>query len=275
MPDTALYVSHAGKSEGPWTKLVIRQKISKGELAFTDYVWVSEEDSWKMLANFFVSEFPAPIESPSGVKTKAKKPVAAEAQSLKEYGKENFSEEIGISNESIWFLYKDQSKFGPYRYLELIELLQKKACTSEDFVWKPGLPDWQRIRLTPEFSDELLKKLSSMKNISVEKVFIQRRFPRVPYDSEVIIHDDSRVVFASAKKISEGGAFLEVAQPTHTKGDRLKLHFTPGGVQVPFNCIAEVTAVNKGEHAGYSVKFIYLEEEDRKRIAEFAASLVR
>jgi hypothetical protein len=263
--DATFFISHDGKPQGPWTKQIIRQKLSKSELLFTDYIWSVDEESWNFLAAFFVAEFPAPKEPPPGIKAKVK-----EAQPLREFSGHSFAQEVGISNESIWFLYKDKSKFGPYRYLELVSLLQKNACTPEDFIWKPGFDDWQRIRLTPEFTDEILKKLAHMKSFAVDKVIIQRRFPRVPYDAEVIIHDDLRVMFGSATKISEGGAFLEVDKPTHQKGDRLKLHFTPGGVRVPFNCIAEVITVSKAKPLGYSVKFIYLEEGDRKRIAEFA-----
>jgi hypothetical protein len=268
--DVTFFVFRDGKPQGPWTKQTIRQKIKGGDLVFTDYVWVTNQDSWKMLAYFFIEEFPVPQEPPPGIKPSFRK--SSSAEGLREFSGTSFTEEVGISNESIWFLYKDKSKFGPYRYLEIVSLLQKNACTAEDFVWKPGLDDWQRMRLTPEFAEDILEKLAHMKNFSMEKVFIQRRFPRVPYDSEVIIHDDQRVLFGAAKKISEGGAFLEVEKPTHQKGDRLKLHFTPGGVQVPFNCIAEVITVSKTAPIGYSVKFIYLEEEDRKRIAAFADS---
>jgi hypothetical protein len=45
-------------------------------------------------------------------------------------------------------------------------------------------------------------------------------------------------------------------------------------VAIPFNCIAEVTMVSKGAPVGYNVKFIYLEEEDRKRIAQYAETVV-
>jgi hypothetical protein len=245
----------------------LKQKLKAGELAYTDYLWAPDQEAWRMLAEQFAGDFPPPVEPPPGVK-------ASGAKKLKEreYEPETFSQDIGISNESIWFLYRDNTKFGPYRYLELVRLLQTNACAPDDFVWKPGFEDWARLRQCPEFEEPVLRKLVHLRNFGSEKVFIQRRFPRVPYESEVILHDDKRVVFGAARSLSEGGAFLEVAKPTHAKGDRIKIHFTPGAVTVPFNCIAEVTQVSKGEPSGYNVKFIYLEEEDRKRISQYAES---
>ena len=262
LAEVAYAIYRDGNHSGPFTRSELAQKLKSGDLSYTDYLWVAEDQDWRMLADFFRRDFPPPKDPPPGVKAKEKP--------LKEFSGEVFSQDVGISNEPIWFLFKDNTKFGPYRYLEVVRLLQTNSCTQEDFVWKPGFDDWVRINQSPEYTDSVLKKLVHMKNFAVDKVFIQRRFPRVPYDSEVILHDEKRVVFGLAKSLSEGGAFLEVAHPTHVKGDRIKIHFTPGDLPVPFNCIAEVTQVSKTGSIGYNVKFIYLEEEDRKRIAQFA-----
>lgn len=260
MADQSFFVFHGGKAQGPLSKSEVSKKAKAGDYHWTDYLWVDGE--WCMLAEFFRADFPAPTEPPPGVSVKERK--------LEPYEKDVFSGDVGISNEPIWFLYKDNTKFGPYRYLELVRLLQTNACSREDFVWKPGFQDWVRLRQAEEFQDKTLDRLVHMKNFGVEKVFVKRRFPRVPYESEVILHDEKKVVFGAAKSLSEGGAFVEVSRPTHVKGDRIKLHFTPGNLSMPFNCIAEVTQVSKGSPAGYNVKFIYLEEEDRKRIAQYA-----
>jgi hypothetical protein len=269
LADVTYFVSHSGKSDGPYSFQDLKKKLKSGDFSYTDYLWVAEDESWQMLAEFFATEFPPPRDPPAGITVTGEKKLKE-----REYDSETFSQDLGISNESIWFLYRDNTKFGPYRYLELVRLLQTNACAPDDFLWKPGFEDWTRVRHCPEFEDAVLKKLVHLRNFGTEKVFIQRRFPRVPYESEVILHDEKRVIFGAARSLSEGGAFLEVSKPTHVKGDRIKIHFTPGAVSVPFNCIAEVTQVSKGPPSGYNVKFIYLEEEDRKRISQYADSIV-
>ncbi len=270
MAEDVYFVSHEGASIGPISLQELRSKLQKQDILYTDYLWNPENSAWEMLAQYFAHDFPPPHDPPPGA---AKAEKSSKKEALKEFTSESFSQDMGISNEAIWFLFKDNTKFGPYRYLEVVRLLQNNTCAPDDFLWKPGFTDWQRLRACPEFAEPVLKKLVHFKNVSSEKVFIHRRFPRVPYDSEVILHDDKSVLFGAVRSLSEGGAFLEVSKITYARGDRLKLHFTPGGVKVPFNCIAEVTQVTKGEQKGYNVKFIYLEEDDRKRIAQYAESV--
>lgn len=265
MSESTFFVSHAGSSLGPFSLADVKRQLGSGTLAYTDYLWAPEQEAWVMLAERFAADFPPPKEPPTGVVVTGEKKLQERA-----FGGETFSQDLGISNEPIWFLYRDNTKFGPYRYLELVRLLQTNACAPDDFVWKPGFDDWTRVRHCQEFDELVLRKLAHLRNLGTEKIFIQRRFPRVPYESEVILHDEKRVVFGAARSLSEGGAFLEVSKPSHQKGDRIKVHFTPGAVAVPFNCIAEITQVVKGPPAGYNVKFIYLEEDDRKRIAQYA-----
>ena len=268
LSESSFFVSHSGKAVGPFSEAEIEKKLKAKDFSYTDYLWQPAQESWLMLATYFSTDFPPPRDPPPGIT------VSAEKLEKREFAADSFSQEIGISNESIWFLYRDNTKFGPYRFLELVRLLQTNACAPDDFVWKPGFEDWVRLRQCQEFEETVLRKLVHLRNLSTEKIFVQRRFPRVPYESEVILHDEKRVIFGSVKSLSEGGAFLEVGKPTHQKGDRIKVHFTPGKVNVPFNCIAEVTQVTKGDPAGYNVKFIYLEEEDRKRIAQYAESVM-
>lgn len=269
MSDTSFFVSRAGKPEGPYSERELKKRLKGGELSYVDFIWAPQEERWAMLAEHFANEFPAPSEPPPGISISDESKLQGRS-----FGGDSFAQDLGISNEPIWFLYRDNTKFGPYRYLELVRLLQTNACAPDDFVWKPGFEDWTRVRQCQEFEESVLRKLAHLRNFGTEKIFIQRRFPRVPYKSEVILHDEKRVIFGAAHSLSEGGAFLAVSKPSHQKGDRIKIHFTPGEVAVPFNCIAEVTQVVKGEQPGYNVKFIYLEEEDRKRIAHYADSVV-
>lgn len=295
MAKKGFYVSHQGKTLGPWELSDLEAELHQGGISYVDYVWAPEVPTWQMLAVYFQDRYPAPTTPPPGVKISTETqttisvaaPAAAEKKGkmppaispdLKRYQQNAFDQQFGISNESIWFLYRDKEKYGPYRFLEIVQLLQERKCEQTDFIWKPGMNDWERLRNVAEFSADILARLSNVKSfngINLDTVFIKRQFPRVPYDSEVILHDDRQVVVGSATTISEGGAFVRVARPTHQRGDRLKLHFSAAGVALPFNCIAEVTQVCKTEPAGYCLKFIYLEQEDQERIAKYASKEVR
>ena len=288
MAQEKYYVWAAGTEQGPWTEDELRKQLQSGAVAYTDFVWEAAENAWQMLALHYYDEFQAPTKPPKAVLEAAvDQAVDEEAKvatlptkpaDLKKYAKQSFDQQFGVSNEAIWFLYKDQEKYGPYRFLEVVQLLQAKKCEPTDFIWKPGFGDWERIKAVPEFDSGILERLAnvtSFSGINLDTVFIKRAFPRVPYDSEVILHDDQQLMIGEATTISEGGAFVKVAAPGHERGDRLKLHFSASGVPVPFNCIAEVTQVCKTDPVGYCLKFIYLEQEDQERIKQFAKQRVK
>ena len=120
MSEPSFFVSHSGrKSEGPFTAQELKKKLKSGDLLYTDYLWVPELDEWCMLAQHFSGDFPPPKEPPPGITVSEKK------IQEREYRAETFSQDLGISNEPIWFLYRDNTKFGPYRYLELVRLLRR------------------------------------------------------------------------------------------------------------------------------------------------------
>lgn len=294
MAKNGFYVSQNSSTQGPFSEKEIRGQLEEHSLSYSDYIWLPDQEQWQLLALYFVADFPAPTAPPEGIEVSGNKPVVAEAvpvtvateekavpvgpPDLKKYDKSAFNQEFGISNEQIWFVYRNNEKYGPYRFLEMVQLLQEQKVERADFIWKPGMSDWERTRDVPEFGAEILEKLSDTKNfqgVDMKTVFIQRAFPRVPYDSEVILHDDQQVVIGAATTLSEGGAFVEVPNPVHKRGDRLKLHFSAAGVPVPFNCIGEVTQVCRTEPTGYCLKFIYLGQDDQKRIQKFAEKEVR
>lgn len=264
MEKQSYFVSHGGEIKEAASTRDLESQISSNALSYIDFIWVRERSEWVMLANYFAHKFPPPKNPPAG------ETLVAKTSQAKEFVGEVFSQEFSVSNEPIWFLYREHAKYGPYRYLEVVHFLQKNETSRDDFVWKPGFDDWRRVRSCAEFSEDMLKKLAEVKNIHSDKVFLQRKFPRVPYQSEVILHDEHQVSFGEVTSLSEGGAFIQVPKASLERGDRIKVHFTKGDLATPFNCIAEVTQVSKGDKPGYNVKFIYIEEDDRENISGFA-----
>ncbi len=299
MVKSEFYVSHTNQTLGPFSESDIRDQMQQSKLALTDYLWLPDQGQWQMLALHFITDYPAPTTPPEEVELSASdsaleamtdskaatskpsdtaKSVPTDPLDLKKYDKLAFNQELGISNEQIWFVYRDKAKYGPYRFLEVVHLLQEQRIDHADFIWKPGMHDWEQARDVAEYSRDILEQLSEKEtfhDVDMRTVFIQRAFPRVPYDSEVILHDDQQLIIGTATTLSEGGAFVAVPNPVHKRGDRLKLHFSAAGVPVPFNCVAEVTQVYRTEPTGYCLKFTYLGQDDQRRIQEFAEKEVR
>ena len=57
--------------------------------------------------------------------------------------------------ELIWLLSRKEGQWktqGPFYVSELAEFLKKGLCSDRDFVWTPGLKEWQKISIMKGFS---------------------------------------------------------------------------------------------------------------------------
>jgi len=97
----------------------------------------------------------------------------------------------------------------------------------------------------------------------------RRESRRIPVEMWVEESTERELYFQRGANISLGGIFLQRTIP-HTRGTVINLQFTLPGDAAPVKVRGEI--VNVGDHAddlGMGVKFVDLQESDRKRIAEF------
>ncbi len=99
----------------------------------------------------------------------------------------------------------------------------------------------------------------------------RREWPRIPVETWVEESSDRELYFQRGANISVGGIFLQRTIP-HTRGTVINLRFTLPGDASPVKVRGEI--VNVGDHAddlGMGVKFLDLDDDDRKRIESFIA----
>lgn len=256
---------------GPYTESEFKRHVSGGRVPFSAWVYiVSPADGqarWQLLAELptFRESHPQfeeqPTHTPKGEEGETLESVAAEAASTA-------SGAGTVSVEPIWFVIRDKKKFGPYSSADIISKLQRKELDSTCFVWRPGFSTWQRLNSIADFSRDAMKKLVS--SGTQLDVIVKRKKPRALYEVEVIAHDNTRAVEGKTMVIGEGGLFLAVSKPSHSIGARLKLHFREGDTP-PFNAVAEIVSVVRGESPGYCMKFVALSESDRKKIGKLVS----
>lgn len=177
-----------------------------------------------------------------------------------------------VSAEPVWFVIRSRKKFGPFSAAEIVGQLQRKAIDSNAFVWRPGFETWQRLSGVREFSRETMRRLVS--DSTPVDILVKRKYPRAPYEVEIIAHDNTRAIEGKSMVIGEGGLFLATPHPTHRVGSRLKLHFREGDA-ASFNAVAEVVSVVHGASSGYCLRFVALSDADRKRISKFVSEKVK
>ncbi len=219
------YISHSGKSVGPFGVDEIITKINKKELQPTDYIYDETKKDWVVLLEYDLIT----KRLPSLTKLYPKKP-----------RKVDDSSSFTIDRE--WFMLKGENRFGPFTYFEVVEKLQKKEAFEFDFIWHHKMTDWKRIAEVEDFNPDKIKELSSQNEKEIKEIFFRRRHTRASYGGSVVVHDNKSIWKGQGLEISAGGAAVIVNTPNLQPGQKIYLHFKPGDGVPPFNALCEVVS---------------------------------
>lgn len=247
------FVAKEGIQKGPWTLQEITHNIQKKLISWNDYIYDEKNNDWMFLFEFpeltelFNKSFKTPLNHKmSGAST-------------------NYYE------ERVWYILKQNENYGPFCYLDLIQMLQSKTLFEHDFLWRTGRLSWKRLADIEEFSSDRLKEvfkvLAEENNSTAEKVFFRRRFPRAKYKCELLVHDQQKVYSAQSMEISAGGASFKVPNVHFEIDSQVYLHFKPGGDVPPFNAVCRI--VSKAGEV-YGVSFVNISTAIKDTIANYA-----
>lgn len=247
------FVAKDGVQKGPWTLKEITQNIHKKVLSWNDYIYDEKVNEW-----LFLFEFPELTE----VFNKSfKTPPQSKLREVNNY-----------YEERVWYILKQNENYGPFCYLDLIQMLQSKTLFEHDFLWRQGRPAWKRLSQLEEFSPDRLKEV--FKTISEdathekhEQVFFRRRHVRAKYDCELLVHDQQSVYSAKSLELSAGGASFSTHEVEFGVGDQVYLHFKPGTDVPPFNAVCKI--VSKSGSI-YGVSFVHVSTATKDSIEKFA-----
>lgn len=260
-----IFVRTHRRDFGPYSETELTRHVSSGRIPFSS--WIYREGKWVLLAELADlrekhPQFEKMPDAPPQVSDD-------EDQSLDSLTPRSTGGATGaISTEPVWFLIREKKKYGPYSSADIVRQLQHKELERTSYVWRPGFPTWQKLSAIGEFSRESMEKL--IESGAGVDVIVKRKKARAPYEVEVIAHDNTRALEGKSMVIGEGGLFLSVTKPSHQVGARLRLHFREGDT-APFNAVAEVVSVVKGEAPGYCMKFVAIADSDRRKIAKLVS----
>jgi len=287
---TRFYVAQGDVHLGPWTIDEIAAKVASQEIAVTDFVYDDGRQDWIPLL-----ECEAFKEHLKSKKPKAPPPAAKEAAPEKAETAETPKVEStpaepetvsrtlprmnSTEGEAVWFVQKGANRFGPMTYLDVVRALQEKTIFDFDFVWKQGTENWMRIAEHPEFHPDRIRELAGKLASSKEKpsdVFLRRQYPRIRFESEVIVHDDRSVWLGRAFEAGMGGSGLVIENATLHPGQVVRVHFGPCDGLPAFNALGEIvgkryTREIRGRKSPvrYSLKFLKLDGPAESAVREY------
>jgi hypothetical protein len=250
------FLAKAGHQVGPYTENEILEKLHTTEHAWNDYIYDETREDWMLILEH-------PTFSEKYNKGWARN--SMQPTSLHPF------------HEKRWMVNKDDKKFGPFTYLEVIQMLQERTLIEQDHISLSHSPGWRPVKEFEEFSTQKVKELIVRTDKELKEVFNRRRFPRAEFVGTLIVHDNKTVFRGQSYQISAGGAGLYIPSHALQPGQTLLLHFHPSPDVPAFNAVASV--VNKFQPnrqmdvtpQKYGVKFTSISQNIKERIYSYAS----
>lgn len=273
---TEFYITNGDQNFGPWAIEEIAARIKNSEITISDFIYVDAVGDWIPLM-----ECDALKEHLRKSKPKPPPPMAKSAKSetakpsQPETPAKQHKRQESIQHEE-WFVQKGANRFGPFSYYGLVRALQEKSVYDFDFVWREGMPTWIRIAEHEEFHPDRIRALADRETTETEEVFFRRQFNRIPFDSEVIVHDDRSVWLGQSFEASVGGSGVMIQNSTLTPGQVVRLHFAPCDGLPAFNALGEIVGKRYAKDVcgakspvRYSVRFLKLDGSVEPTVREY------
>jgi hypothetical protein len=324
----AFHIHHFGEQLGPWSKEQVIDKIKAKEIHITDYIFDDEFNEWVLIceSTHFSDFFKSYNNELSSNNSKSSSVEGGAVRIQNSSNQQSSDQNSGSDKNSVqefldpqvpeqaWYILKNENKFGPYSYLNLVKMLQGKQLMEYDFIYKDGMSKWKTVSEVEEFSADKIRELKNSGQLEINEVFFRRRYLRVEYGASIIIHNNQSVWKGKSLDISPGGAGLllekiKISESDTSKenskennsnkknnevvnnsvktsngisdnigvGQNLFLLFKAGDGVPPFNAVCTVVSVNhtSDQHLKLGVKFTNIKQNVQQSIKTMSDSLVK
>jgi hypothetical protein len=212
---------------GPLSAADVYEKVVNREITWAHFVWRKGQKEWQRLCEVptFQSSVPA---APSET---LKEAVSERSQELlaNRRAKANFlpvPPEPDENTQKIWFLYFNETQYGPFSKGEIESYLSAGKIHSRVYAWKDGMKGWERIEKLIAF--QKTATATPAPPPPVEKSDL-RKTPRKPMVAKILMANDEDVIVAVCRDISIGGMQVLTDRVPGAVGTKVKLNVSPAG----------------------------------------------
>jgi hypothetical protein len=273
---------------GPMTVADVLERIDSGVLSWAHYAWREGEGGWRRLCD--IPEFQVAV---------PQKPDPSLEKKIQEAEKSGRTKTPPAppseKPERSWFLYYNDSQFGPFSNSEIDRFLRIGKIHGRVHAWRDGMDNWKRLEDLEAFAEgvkesakvraALASQRQSPRAIAksvpaggdaAQKALDQRSAPRRPLVARILLASDQSVVVSVCRDVSIGGMQVLTDRVPGDPGMRLKMNVSPAGGELggkiePF--VAEGVIVRILEDGrGFSFRFEKLPESAKRAIENYIAS---
>jgi hypothetical protein len=277
------FIAFGKRWAGPLTAADVYAKVASQEITWAHYVWRKGQKNWQRLCDTAPFEAAVPHEPTKTLKEEVaerSREVQAQARAKKAPPAPPKDEDSESDvDQKIWYLYFNETQFGPFSTSEVEGNIDSLKIDSRVYVWRDGMPGWERLEKVAQFQGRLKKAAAPVvmpatrrgTKTSADK----RGMPRKPMVAKILLSNDRDVAVAVCRDISIGGMQVLTDKIPGDVGSRVKLNVSPAadekGKKSDFKAfVAEGTIVRHLEDGrGFSFRFSRLTDAARRSIESY------
>lgn len=286
------YIALGERWIGPLTAADVYDRVLSQEISWAHFVWRQGQPDWKRICDTPAFQAAVPNQPASNIQSEVKKAAAPAAAATK-------SPPVPPSPERasrIWFLFYNESQFGPFTDEEVRRFLQVGKIHGRVHAWKDGMEGWVRLEkiegfegdvaisarvreaksaaASPKVSSAAAQAASQQSSSQAPvKRKEQRHSPRRPLVARMIFAKDEEVAVGICRDISIGGMQVLTDRVPAAPGARIKMNVSPAGENKMKPFVASGVIVRLLEDGrGFSFRFENLPGESRNTIEEYIRS---
>jgi hypothetical protein len=271
------YIAMGDRWIGPLSASDVFERVMSQEISWAHFVWKPGQAEWKRLCDVKTFQVAVPRQPAKKLQNEVKevsRPNIQSANLLKSSTnraekRSSAGAEKEKPSQRAWFLYYNDTQFGPFTKDEIENFLSVGKVTPRVHAWKSGMTTWSRLKDIDIFSEievDAVPTKSAAKSQSKE----QRTAPRRPMVAKILLHNNRRVTEAMCRDISVGGMQVLTDELPGAVGAKIKLNVSMGAMD-PFVAEGEIVRILE-DSRGFSFRFNRLPESAKKAIEKYIHS---
>lgn len=169
--------------------------------------------------------------------------------------------------ETKWFVLRGETKFGPFEYDTMLNMIQRGELFDYNYIWSQHLENWMLLGDVPEFSKDRLALLIKSQD-PASLAFFRRGADRAEVQIPILGNNEEYFFDGICNSVSMNGALILINNPLLLPGQKLVLHFKEcASNPKSFNVLSQIVRKNFSRQRlnvksglNYAVKFLETQE---------------
>jgi hypothetical protein len=265
------YIAMGDRWTGPLSASDVYERVTSQQITWAHFVWKPGQSEWKRLCDVRTFQAAVPALPGKKLQTEVKEVSRPGVKSPTKKAAPSVSQKAPVKakkEERPWFLYYNDTQFGPFTVEEINRFLSIGKVTPRVHAWKGGMSNWVRLKELAEFQSSTGSKSSKAGELTKTNNRLElRTAPRRPMVARILLHNNQSVTEAMCRDISVGGMQVLTDEIPGVVGSKIRLNVSSGDIE-PFVAEGEIVRLLEDQR-GFSFRFSGLSDSAKKTIEKY------